>query len=105
MGDPRGNDGQDAALRAPPGLTKSHPQEPERADAAEVAPPVLGLDSGDPLLRRAQEALGVQLAAAKQRLEAELREKQKALSVRALPLASAIHTVRQRPNCGVRSCA
>ncbi len=62
MGDPRGNDGQDAALRAPPGLTKSHPQEPERADAAEVAPPVLGLDSGDPLLRRAQEALGVQLA-------------------------------------------
>ena len=44
-----------------------------------------GLDPGDPLLRRAQDALGAQLGAAKLRLEAELREKRKALSVRAWP--------------------
>jgi hypothetical protein len=42
-----------------------------------------GLDPGDPLLRRAQDALSAQLGAAKLRLEAELREKRKALSVRA----------------------
>lgn len=41
-----------------------------------------GLDPGDPLLRPAQEALSAQLAAAKLRLEAELREKRKAFSVR-----------------------
>lgn len=45
--------------------------------------PAGGLEPGDPLLRRAQEALAAQLAAAKLRLEAELREKRKALSVRA----------------------
>ena len=44
--------------------------------------PVGGLDPGDPLLRRAQEALSAQLAAARLRLEAELREKRKALNVR-----------------------
>ncbi|KAK9831426.1 hypothetical protein WJX81_003736 [Elliptochloris bilobata] len=38
------------------------------------------MDPGDPLLRRAQEALGAQLAATRHRLEAELREKRKALS-------------------------
>ncbi len=42
-----------------------------------------GLAPGDPLLRRAQDALGTQLGAAKLRLEAELREKRKALIVRA----------------------
>lgn len=98
MEDPSENEGQSASLQAPPGLTSSNAREPELADATERGAPVAGLDPGDPLLRRAQEALGAQLAAAKLRLEAELREKRKALSVRPPIVAAAGYQVR--PSAG-----
>ena len=64
--------------RAPPCPAQTRPPAGQQAHA-----PAGGLEPGDPLLRRAQEALAAQLAAAKLRLKAELREKRKALSVRA----------------------